>query len=86
MTSDTRVHQRVGEGGHSVPEDRIEPGIDRLVQHVKKIIELGLADEVHILDNSDFNNSFVRVLMIANGEVNVSKTPLPEWAKTFLAL
>ena len=79
-----RVHQRVGEGGHSVPEDRIGPRIDRLVQHVKKVIELGLADEVHVLDNSDFNNPFVRVLMIANGEVNTPKTPLPDWVKTLL--
>lgn len=79
-----RVHQRVNDGGHSVPEDRIEPRIERLVQHVKKVIQLGLAYEVHVLDNSDYENPFVRIARIVGGEVTIIANPLPDrWLEFF---
>lgn len=80
-----RVHQRVSEGGHSVPEDRIEPRIERLTQQVRKVIELGLADEVHILDNSDYDNPFVRVIKIADGGFQTYLELLPVWVKELIS-
>jgi predicted ABC-type ATPase len=74
-----RVHQRVGEGGHNVPDDRIEPRIERLINNVRKVVELGLADEIHLLDNSNGMNPFIRVAKITHGRVNTIVEPLPDW-------
>lgn len=74
-----RVSQRVGDGGHNVPEERIEPRIERLLENVKKVIALGLANQVHILDNSDYENPFVRLVEIKDGELAIIKNSLPNW-------
>lgn len=74
-----RVYQRVEEGGHNVPEDRIAPRIARLLQHVRKVIDLGLADEVHIVDNSSAARPFERLAMIAGGKPRIFVEPLPGW-------
>ncbi|MEH6605935.1 MAG: zeta toxin family protein [Pseudomonadales bacterium] len=74
-----RVHQRVSEGGHNVPEDRISPRVERLTQNVCKVMALGLADEVHILDNSSSDNPFVRLATIIDGELSLLMETKPEW-------
>lgn len=79
-----RVQQRVDSGGHTVPEVRIEPRIQRLLEHIKKVISLGLADEVHILDNGSYVNPFVRLAQIVKEDLIVYVDPLPEWVSEIL--
>ncbi|MCB1616109.1 MAG: zeta toxin family protein [Pseudomonadales bacterium] len=80
-----RVHQRVAEGGHDVPEDRITARVERLTHHVSKVIALGLTDEVHILDNSLAGNPFVRVATIIDHEVSILVGAAPLWLEAILS-
>lgn len=72
-----RVHQRVHEGGHSVPEDRIEPRIIRMKQHVLDTIPL--ADILVAVDNSDGDKPFKKQLMFKNGELYEQAQALEPW-------
>lgn len=72
-----RVAQRIEEGGHSVPEDKIESRIPRLLNNVNRV--LPLCDEVQILDNSRWDDPFRRVVSIYNGKVEKHMDPLPAW-------
>lgn len=77
-----RVAQRVSEGGHSVPEDKIETRVARSLQHVRTVIPL--CDEVHVLDNSSYDKPYQRVATLMQGRVTDSLDPLPDWAVDFL--
>lgn len=76
-----RVAQRVDSGGHSVPEERIAPRIERLLQQVQHIITLGLVDDLHIVDNSNYTDPFIRLVSIKNGVLTHHREPLPQWVK-----
>lgn len=78
-----RVAQRVGEGGHHVPPEKVESRIPRTLENIKK--SLPLCDNVYVLDNSSYDNPFVRVAMIREGKCSLQSTPLPEWASQLLA-
>jgi len=79
-----RVNQRVKQGGHTVPEERIEPRIERLLVHVRQVINLGLDDELHLLDNSNYENPFVRIASISQGVLSTYVDVLPQWATEVL--
>ncbi len=74
-----RVAQRVEEGGHNVPDDKIETRIPRLLRLIKSVIPL--CDHVTLLDNSCADNPFVPIVTIRNGQVENMLDPLPEWAQ-----
>ena len=74
-----RVAQRVEEGGHAVPDDKIETRIPRLLRLIKSIIPL--CDYVNLLDNSSADNPFVPVVTVRNGEIEKLLDPLPDWAQ-----
>ena len=74
-----RVAQRVEEGGHDVPDDKIETRIPRLLLLIKSVIPL--CDHVTLLDNSRADNPFVPVVTIRNGQAEKMLDPLPDWAQ-----
>ncbi len=78
-----RVAQRVSEGGHNVPEEKVIQRIPRLLKHIRQV--LPLCDAVYVLDNSRFDDPFRQVAVIINGELSVKQPFLPEWAKAVLA-
>jgi len=78
-----RVAQRVSEGGHSVPETKIETRIPRTLSYVKSA--LPLADEVHLLDNSTFNNPFQRIAKLTDGKLDFIAINAPPWALSMLS-
>jgi predicted ABC-type ATPase len=78
-----RVAQRVSEGGHSVPADKIDSRIPRTLNHVKAA--LPLADRVEVLDNSRQDQPFQRVFSRQPGNLQIHCEPLPEWASWLLA-
>ncbi len=80
--NEARVKQRVSEGGHSVPTEKIHSRIPRSMKHVKTA--LSLVDEARILDNSSKDDPFRQIIVMKSGNYEVKKTPLPEWAKDFL--
>ncbi|EXJ16812.1 zeta toxin family protein [Imhoffiella purpurea] len=74
-----RVAQRVVEGGHSVPADKISARIPRLLGHVRTA--LPLCDQVRILDNSRADDPFRQIAAIRAGRVEIpTQEELPEWA------
>lgn len=62
-----RVAQRVSEGGHNVPADKIVDRIPRTLENIKKA--LPLVTELRILDNSQPENPFVQLATFKHGNM-----------------
>lgn len=77
-----RVAQRVSEGGHSVPEDKIEARIPRTLHHIAAA--LPLADEVYLLDNSRWDAPLRRIASLKQGKPIIHTDELPSWARNLL--
>ena len=77
-----RVAQRISEGGHNVPNEKVASRIPRLLQNIKKT--LPLCDQVRILNNSRIDNPFQQVAVIRNGQKTQQEITLPEWAQDLL--
>ena len=77
-----RIAQRVSEGGHAVPSDKVEQRIPRTLVNVREA--LPLCDQVHILDNSRAEDPFIQVATIRDGHVETYAATLPDWATTLL--
>ena len=80
--NEARVKQRIAEGGHSVPPDKIHSLIPRTMKHIKTA--LSIVDEARILDNSSRENPFRQILVMKSGEYEIKVESLPDWAKAFL--
>jgi predicted ABC-type ATPase len=78
-----RVAQRVQEGGHNVPTEKLLKRIPRMLNQVKTAIPL--CDEVRVLDNSSVENPFRPLMTIKLGQVEFHQDPLPAWATQLLA-
>jgi predicted ABC-type ATPase len=74
-----RVASRVKSGGHSVPAAKIESRIPRTLANIRQCI--GLADELHLVDDSSFDQPYVRVAVWEAGQWRTSQETLPGWAK-----
>jgi len=77
-----RVAQRVSEGGHNVPADKIINRIPRLLKNIKTA--LPLCDDIYFLDNSRLDNPFQQVVTIRAQQVKVLTKDLPDWAEYLL--
>lgn len=77
-----RIEQRVHEGGHSVPRDKIAPRIERsLLQLVQAI---PIVDQALLIDNSRVDNPFRVQARFRNGAlINSDATPEP-WVKSVI--
>lgn len=74
-----RVAQRVAQGGHDVPEDRLRARFPRTLENLRRAI--GEVDLALLLDNSDATSPFRPVARYERG-LKVSKIRrLPPWAK-----
>lgn len=74
-----RISQRVSEGGHSVPADKVESRIPRMLENVGKAMPL--CDQVWILDNSSSDQPYKKVATIKQGVLMSRSEPLPVWAE-----
>lgn len=82
--NEARVSQRVTEGGHFVPAEKIRSRLPRTMKHVATAIQL--ADEARLLDNSHRDRPFRQVALIRNGRRIQTMDPLPDWAGEVLRL
>jgi len=64
-----RVLQRINEGGHSVPDKKVEDRIPRLLLNIKEA--LPLCDHIRILNNSRADDPFRQVAIINNGQLEL---------------
>jgi predicted ABC-type ATPase len=78
-----RVAQRVAEGGHQVPDAKVESRIPRLLANIR--MAMPLCDQVRILDNSSCEIPFCPVATRRNQSLEIHLESLPAWAKTLLS-
>ena len=78
-----RVSQRVSEGGHDVPSDKIVSRIPRTMKHVATV--LGLVNSAWLFDNSSWEDPFKRVAVIRNGVLVEKMDPMPAWPAEMLS-
>lgn len=77
-----RVAQRVADGGHDVPEEKITSRLPRTLEHIRQAVPL--CDELHLVDNSSAEQPFKRIAEMRDGAVVQSVEPLPVWAAGIL--
>ena len=80
--NEARVYQRVTEGGHHVPADKIRSRIPRTMQHIGAA--LPLVSEARLLDNSYRHDPFQQIACVRQGKRQWIKEPLPHWAEEIL--
>lgn len=80
--NNARVAQRVEQGGHAVPEDKVESRIPRTLNHIRTIIPL--CDQVRVLDNSSALYPFRKVVVLRAGTIIDKVEDIPEWAVELL--
>ena len=78
----SRINQRISEGGHSVPPEKVETRILRTLENVRTVIPL--CDSVYILDNSRADNPFKKLVTISNGKIK-KESVLPSWCKLIIS-
>jgi predicted ABC-type ATPase len=80
--NEARVNQRVLEGGHNVPAEKIHSRIPRTVKNIKTA--LSIVDEARILDNSSKDDPFQQIIVMKFGKYEAKVDPIPEWARDLL--
>ena len=81
--NEARVHQRVSEGGHDVPPEKIRTRIPRTIKNIT--LALPLVDEARFLDNSLHGDPFRQIAIVRQGVCVWATDPLPAWAGEILA-
>jgi|SRR5690554_2838370 predicted ABC-type ATPase len=76
-----RVAQRVEEGGHSVPSEKVLARIPRMLENVAAAIPL--CDDVRVLDNSRLDAPYQKILTIRGDQRIIHVEKLPDWAVNF---
>ncbi len=75
--SEQRVSMRVSQGGHDVPNDKIESRYPRVLTNLRRAIEkLG---HVYVYDNSDLREPYRQLAVYEGGAARELATPLPDW-------
>ncbi len=74
-----RVVERVKDGGHNVPEEKIKARYERNQQIIKKAVNL--ADGAAVFDNSRLNKPPSMAIMFRDGKVNRISETVPSWAR-----
>jgi predicted ABC-type ATPase len=80
--NEARVSQRVDEGGHNVPAEKIRSRLPRVLDNIRRV--LPLVDSAWLLDNSSRSDPFKQIASIRLGRKCVLTDPLPAWAETLL--
>ncbi|BEP64947.1 zeta toxin family protein (plasmid) [Variovorax sp. V213] len=75
----SRVGQRVEEGGHDVPEDKIRERFERNQPLIREAVLL--ADHAFVYDNSGLNMPARRLIAFTKGQLIAASEDLPDWAR-----
>lgn len=77
-----RVIQRVAQGGHDVPDDRIRKRLPRSLENAKQALRF--VDAAWVLDNSDADHPFQLVATTRAGHVIHVLPSAPRWCRRIL--
>lgn len=75
--SSARVSQRVMQGGHDVPDEKIVARFPRTLANAR--VALQLADAGWVFDNDDAAAPFRLVMVTRDGDVVERRPPIPRW-------
>ena len=78
-----RVYQRVEDGGHNVPDDKIRERFSRSLDNLRKAI--GVVDKLHLFDNSSFDTPYRHLATFEQGKLVWHTKRLPPWAKKIIS-
>jgi len=79
-----RVKQRVRQGGHDVPVDRLRARFPRTLANLREAI--GIVDEAFLFDNSSFDAPYRILAVYREGAVVSRHPPMPRWTRGLPAL
>jgi predicted ABC-type ATPase len=74
-----RVRQRVEQGGHDVPDDKLHARFPRTLANLRAAV--AIVDEAFVLDNSSADHPYRIVAVYAGGQVVSRHAPLPAWTR-----
>ncbi len=77
-----RILQRIEEGGHAVPEDKVRQRIPRTLINVKLMVPL--CDDLLIFDNGSSDQPFQLLARCRDGIWTVQHSPLPVWLRKLI--
>lgn len=77
--NNARIAQRVEEGGHHVPPEKVASRIIRTLENVK--VAIPLCDQFRVFDNSSSDVPFLPVVTVKNGRVTHHLENVPDWVK-----
>lgn len=81
--NEARVSQRVSEGGHDVPAEKIHGRLPRTVKNIMKA--LPLVDSAFLLDNSTRDHPFRQIAVVHLGRKRILCDDIPAWALSMLS-
>jgi predicted ABC-type ATPase len=74
-----RVAQRVAQGGHDVPTDRLLARFPRTLANLRAAVPI--VNEAFLFDNSDADAPYRLVAVYADGHLVTRRPPLPHWTQ-----
>ena len=74
-----RVEQRVAQGGHDVPVDRLLTRFPRTLKNLRGAVPI--VNEAFLFDNSDPDAPYRPVAVYADGRLAEQFPPLPRWTR-----
>ncbi len=77
-----RVAMRVSQGGHDVPDDKLQSRFSRTLANLGAAI--ARLPHVIIYDNSDLNVPYRLVAVFEHGQLRHLQEPIPEWLRPVL--
>jgi predicted ABC-type ATPase len=80
--SQARVMQRVAQGGHDVPDDRIRKRLPRSLENARRALRF--VDAAWVIDNSDADHPFRLVATTRAGTVTYVLPAAPRWCRRLL--
>ena len=78
-----RIAQRVEEGGHAVPPEKVKSRIPRTLEHIKTVIPL--CDQVYVLDNQSYESPFEKIATLSHSVLTLHSDEIPSWVQSLLA-
>jgi predicted ABC-type ATPase len=74
-----RVAMRVSQGGHDVPDDKLQSRFSRTLANLRAAI--ARLPHVLIYDNSDVNVPYRQAAVFEHGQLRHLEEPIPEWLR-----
>lgn len=83
LLSEGRVSQRVAQGGHDVPPDRLERTVRQSLENLRAAV--AFVPDVSVYDNTSNENPFQLLLAIRRGQRAFVAKSIPRWLRRVIS-